>query len=95
VDSGLVAHVQRDASGRFRVVGEVGEDWTLEISVEDGRQVLFGPAQVDAENGRFQAEFEAAPTDQPELRLFITTAGGERQWVIPIPADSMDVRIGS
>lgn len=94
VDSGLVAHVQRDAAGNFVVSGSVGIDWTLELSLEDGQRVLYGPTPVDVENGRFQAEFAAEPSDRP-MSLFVTTTDGARQWVIPIPADRMDVRFGS
>jgi len=95
VDSGLVAHVQRDADGGLVVTGSVGVDWTLELSVEDGRRVLYGPTPVDVENGRFQAEFVAERSDQPALSLYVTTTDGARQWVIPIPADQIDARSGS
>lgn len=65
---------------------------SLELSVEDGHNVLFGPTQVEVRGGAFRVDVAPEPTGQPASYAYITEPGGSRQWVLPIPRDS--VRVG-
>lgn len=55
----------------------------LEVSVEDGRYVLYGPETVPVKDGRFRAELKLPATDRPTaLRAFVGDAAGRHQAVV-------------
>jgi hypothetical protein len=57
----------------------------LEVSVEDGRYVLYGPEAVAVKDGRFRVELKLPATDRPTaLRAFIGDAAGRHQVVVPL-----------
>ena len=90
-DTALSAVVARADAGHWVVEGVTHAAETLEISVEDGHNVLAGPTVVEVYQGRFRAEFDVAPTDLPTAYAYLTDPAGTRQWVVPVPLDRAQV----
>ena len=75
---------ERLADGRYDVSGGTSAS-ALELSVEDGHNVLYGPERVQVASGVFRTGVSLAPTRRPTAYAYITEPGGARQWVVPIP----------
>jgi hypothetical protein len=67
----------------------------LELSVEDGHDVLYGPETVAVSRGAFRVEVALGPTDRETVFAYFAEAGGDRQWVVPIPLDGSRVAWGT
>jgi hypothetical protein len=91
-DSGLVALVRRGAGRRYHVSGETRAAGTLQLTLEDGERVVYGPAELEVEEGRFHIEFVSEPSERTQKTVYLTTADGAKQWVIAIPAESTQIR---
>jgi hypothetical protein len=91
-DTGLVALVRRGPARRFSVSGETRATRTLQLSLEDGERVLYGPTDLEVEEGHFHMEFVSEPSERTRKTVYLTTADGARQWVIELPADSTQIR---
>lgn len=89
----LTGEVVRLGEGRYRLSGRTPGVQTLELSVEDGHDVLYGPVEVPVTGGAFQAEIELEPTRMPRVFAYLTEPAGTRQWVVPIPLDSARVAV--
>ena len=64
-------------SGTSKAAGD------LQVSVEDGRYVLYGPESVPVKDGRFRVELKLPATDRPTaLRAFVGDAAGRSQAVV-------------
>lgn len=90
-DTGMTVVVRRMEPGRYLLTGRTRLADLLQLSVEDGRRVLFGPAEIAVAGGAFTAEARLEPTDQRTVFVYLADPGGPRQWVIPIPRDSAAV----
>jgi hypothetical protein len=90
----LSAVVRRTGERQYTISGQTREARALELSVEDGHNVLYGPAPLEVEGGRFSAGFALEPTDMPTVYAYITEPSGARQWVIPVPLGQAEVRFG-
>jgi hypothetical protein len=67
------------------LTGTSGSVPELQVSVEDGRYVLYGPEAVAVKDGRFRVELKLPATDRPaSLRAFVGDAAGEHQAVVPL-----------
>lgn len=93
-DTALVATVRRGQGRRYSISGETRAAGSLELTLEDGHRVLFGPTPVEVDEGHFHLEFTAEPSDRAGATVFITSPDGARQWVIAVPPDSQQVRFG-
>ena len=83
-DTGLTVQVQWTGDLAYALQGTAPVP-VLQVSVEDGHNVLFGPAEVQVADGRFSIDLEIEPTEMPTVFAYITTPSGDRQWVVPIP----------
>jgi hypothetical protein len=83
-DSVLSIEFERRGEGTYAVTGRTSAS-TLEVSVEDGHNVLYGPERVAVSGGAFRTEVAIAATSRPTVYAYITEPGGSRQWVVPIP----------
>jgi hypothetical protein len=93
-EAGLAVVVERRAAGEYVMFGRT-EASALQLSVEDGHNVLYGPADVDVRGGSFRTELRLERTDRPTVFAYITEPGGQRQWVVPIPLESTRVTWGA
>jgi hypothetical protein len=91
-DTGLVALVRRGPARRFSVSGETRATEVLQLTLEDGERVLYGPAELEVDEGHFHAEFVSEPSERTQKTVYLSTADGARQWVIQLPPDSVQIR---
>lgn len=91
---GLAVVVSRKAERSFALWGRTDAQ-ALELSVEDGHNVLYGPARIQIRGGAFSTELALEPTDRPTVFAYVTEPGGSRQWVVPIPLDGTRVEWGA
>jgi hypothetical protein len=92
VEPGLAVMVEPHAAG-FVMRGRT-DAAALELSVEDGHNVLFGPTEVEVRGGAFRVELALERTDRPTVFAYLVEPGGARQWVVPIPRDGTRVTWG-
>jgi len=90
---GLAVVVSRRAERSYAMWGRTDAQ-ALELSVEDGHNVLYGPARIEIRGGAFSTELALEPTDRPTVFAYVTEPGGTRQWVVPIPLGSTRVAWG-
>ena len=93
-DTGLSLVARKDGDNGYLVWGRTTSREALELSLEDGERVLFGPVPLLARDGRFRLDFTIEPTERPMLYLFLSGAGGVRQWRVEIPRGRREVRFG-
>lgn len=91
---GLAVVVSRQGEGRYAMWGRT-DAAALQLSVEDGHDVLYGPADVEVRGGAFRMDLALEPTDRPTVFAYVTEPDGARQWVIPIPRDGTRVQWGA
>lgn len=79
----------KKVSGReYMMYGEVMvETSEIELTVEDGHNVLFGPAWVPVRNGWFRIDFVIDETDQDQAMALIRVRPELEQMVVPIQFD--------
>lgn len=87
-DTGMTVVVRRMEAGRYVLAGRTRLADVLQLSVEDGHSVLYGPAEIPVAGGAFTAEARLEATAQRTVFAYLADPGGTRQWVIPIPLDS-------
>jgi hypothetical protein len=93
-EAGLAVVVERRAAGEYVMFGRTQAS-ALQLSVEDGHNVLYGPADVEVSGGAFRTDLRLEPTTRPTVFVYITEPGGQRQWVVPIPLESTRVTWGA
>lgn len=91
---GLAVVVNRRGEGSYVLWGRT-DAAALQLSVEDGHNVLYGPADVEVRGGAFRTEIALEPTDRPTVFAYMTEPDGARQWVVPIPVDGTRVEWGA
>jgi hypothetical protein len=92
--AGLAVVVNRQGERAYALWGRTDAQ-ALELSVEDGHNVLYGPVQIEVRGGTFSTELTLEPTNRPTVFAYVTEPGGARQWVIPIPLDGTRVEWGA
>jgi hypothetical protein len=92
--AGLAVVVNRQGERAYVLWGQTDAQ-ALQLSVEDGHNVLYGPAEIEVRGGVFSTELALEPTDRPTVFAYITEPGGARQWVVPIPLDAARVAWGA
>jgi hypothetical protein len=92
--AGLAVVVERRGEGVYVLFGRT-EAQALELSVEDGHNVLYGPTELQVSGGAFRTGLTLAPTNRPTVFAYIAEPSGARQWVVPIPLDGSRVVWGS
>lgn len=92
--AGLAVVVSRRAERSYALWGRT-DAAALQLSVEDGHNVLYGPAEVEVRGGTFSTEIALEPTDRPTVFAYVTEPDGSRQWVIAIPLDGTRIRWGA
>ncbi len=93
-DTGLSLVARKEGDNGYLVWGRTTSRDALELSVEDGDRVLFGPVPLLAREGRFRVDFTIEPTEHRMLYLFLADAGGAPQWRVEIPRGHREVRFG-
>ena len=93
-DTGLSLVARKEGDNGYLVWGRTTSPEALDLSVEDGDRVLFGPVPLLAREGRFRVDFTIEATERPMLYLFLSDAGGARQWRVEIPRGRREVRFG-
>jgi hypothetical protein len=93
-EAGLAVVVNRRGERAYTLWGRTDAQ-ALELSVEDGHNVLYGPVQVEVRGGVFSTELALEPTTRPTVFAYVTEPGGARQWVVPIPLESTRVEWGA
>jgi hypothetical protein len=84
IEPGIALAVRKTGSREYMLYGSTDRASTLRLSVEDGHNVLFGPAQITVEQQRFRIEFLIEPTDRDHIFFYITDGAGERLAVVPV-----------
>lgn len=69
-------------------------DSVVQVSVEDGHRVLFGPADVPVRRGRFRVDFAHEPTDRPSVLVYVGDPAGRHQTVVPVAAGAREAAAG-
>jgi len=84
IEPGIALAVRRTGSRQYSLYGATGLTDTIRLSVEDGHNMLFGPAAVPVQDGRFRIDLIADPTDRDHIFFYVTDAAGARLAVIPV-----------
>jgi hypothetical protein len=58
---------------------------SVQVSVEDGHRVLFGPTDVPVRAGRFHVDVPSAETDQAAVYAYVADPSGAQQTVVRVP----------
>jgi hypothetical protein len=89
----LTGTVTKLGERRYTLDGRTRGATTVQLTVEDGHDVLYGPVDVPVTGGGFRAEVTLEPTQRRTVYAYLSDPEGKRQWVVPIPLDSARVAI--
>jgi hypothetical protein len=92
--AGLAVVINRQDERAYVLWGRT-DALALELSVEDGHNVLYGPVSIEVRGGAFSTELTLEPTNRPTVFAYVTEPGGARQWVVPISLDATRVVWGA
>lgn len=92
-DANLTGTVTKVGERRYTIDGRTRGATTVQLTVEDGHDVLYGPVDVPVTGGSFRAEVTLEPTQRRTVYAYLSDPAGKRQWVVPIPLDSGRVAI--
>jgi glucose/arabinose dehydrogenase len=92
-DANLTGTVTKQGDRRFSIDGRTRGATTLQLTVEDGHDVLYGPVDVPVTGGGFRAEVTLEPTQRRTVYAYLSDPAGKRQWVVTVPLDSARVAI--
>ncbi|MDB4950243.1 MAG: hypothetical protein JWM27_2892 [Gemmatimonadetes bacterium] len=85
-DAAIQARAAHVGGRTWVLTGTAPTGQPLEVSVEDGRYVLYGPEPVPVRDGKFRVELKLPATDRPtSLHAFLGDPKGERQVVVALP----------
>lgn len=82
-DGAIGVRVERRGEREVTVAGRTEEE-TVQVSVEDGHRVLFGPAEVPVRDGRFRIDLAYEATESPTVFVYVADPLGEHQTVVPL-----------
>jgi hypothetical protein len=91
-DPALSLVARREGEHGYLIWGRTRVREALELSVEDGDRVLFGPVPLLVRDGRFRADIAVSPGRAAFLN--VATADGAREWRVGLPRWRREVRIG-
>jgi hypothetical protein len=95
-DTLLLAVVRREGEGSYVLHGRTEAAEALQLTVEDGHFVLFGPEDLPVRaDGTFRISFTIDPTEFSTVYAYVVDPEGTGQWVIPIPLDAERVEWGT
>jgi hypothetical protein len=94
-DTGISVLVRKTGERAYSLSGRTGAAAALELTVEDGHSVLYGPAEVPVTSQSFRIDLEMEPTSAPTVFAYFSDPRGARQWVVPIPRDVSEVTYGA
>jgi hypothetical protein len=92
-DANLTGTVTKLGERRYTIDGRTRGATTVQLTVEDGHDVLYGPVDVPVTGGGFRAEVTLEPTQRRTVYAYLSDPAGKRQWVVTIPLDSTRVAI--
>ncbi|HZG44101.1 MAG TPA: hypothetical protein VEY93_14230 [Longimicrobium sp.] len=92
-DANLTGTVTKLGERRYTIDGRTRGASTVQLTVEDGHDVLYGPVDVPVTGGRFRADVTLEPTQRRTVYAYLSEPAGKRQWVVTIPLDSARVAI--
>lgn len=69
-------------------------DSVVQVSVEDGHRILFGPADVAVRDGRFRIDFAHEPSDRPAVFVYVGDPAGRHQTVVPVATQARAAAAG-
>ena len=92
-DPALSLVARREGEHGYLVWGRTRVREALELSVEDGDRVLFGPVPLLVRDGRFRADIAVERAGRAPF-LYVATADGAREWRVDLPRWRREVRIG-
>lgn len=87
--------VRRLGERRYRVFGVSSGVSPLELSVEDGHYVLYGPTRVPVQDGRFSLDVELGETERDQVFAYLADPMGREALVLAIPLNAAFVRAGA
>ncbi|HEY7768291.1 hypothetical protein [Longimicrobium sp.] len=92
-DANLTGMVTKLGERRYTIDGRTRGATTVQLTVEDGHDVLYGPVDVPVTGGSFRAEVTLEPTQRRIVYAYLSEPEGKRQWVVTIPLDSARVAV--
>lgn len=92
-DANLTGTVTKLGERRYTIDGRTRGATTVQLTVEDGHDVLYGPVDVPVTGGSFRAEVRLEPTQRRTVYAYLSDPAGKRQWVVTIPLDSARVAV--
>ena len=93
-DTGLSLVARREGENGWLVWGATRVREPLELSVEDGERVLFGPVPLLVRDGRFRADIAVEPGARSAF-VYVADARGTREWRVGLPRWRREVRFGA
>jgi hypothetical protein len=84
IKPGTAIAVRKVGSREYTFYGGTDRADEIRLSVEDGHNVLFGPAAIPVDEGRFRIDFLIEPTDRTHIFFYVTDAAGKRLAVVPV-----------
>lgn len=87
IEPGVSVTIRRLGEWRYLLTGHIDRVPALELTVEDGHNILFGPEHLPVTDGRFRMEFVMDSTDLPQAIALLHGTDGRRLAVIRIDFD--------
>jgi hypothetical protein len=84
IEPGIAVGVRRTGSREYTFYGGTDRLGEIRLSVEDGHNLLFGPATIPVEERHFRIDFLAEPTDRTHIFFYVTDGAGQRLAVVPV-----------
>lgn len=84
IEPDIAIAVRKTASREYTFYGATTRATELRLSVEDGHNILFGPATIPVAAERFRTDFMIEPTDRDHVFFYVTDGEDVRLAVVPV-----------
>ncbi len=87
-DTGFSVEVLQPRPRELTVNGRTSVTPVVQVSVEDGHRVLYGPAEVPVSGGAFRLDLVHEATEAPRVFVYVSDPAGLHQAVVALaPTD--------
>jgi hypothetical protein len=93
-EGAIGVRVERTGPRALRVAGRTTFAPVVQVSVEDGHNILFGPADVPVRDGRFAVDATLEPTERARVFVYVTDPRGMSQTVVAMDRDTRSATSG-
>ena len=76
--------IRKTGEREYLLYGSTSRAEQLQLTVEDGHNILFGPAPVPVSSQRFRIDFHMDETDLGQAFVYLSDGDGRRLAVVPV-----------